>query len=167
MSTRITGFNLLQVIFVGFICIMQGHAATPSELSDKTYTLVFSGVDAKFRFYIDKAGIIFQYAYPCPSVGSFTRLNGSNRGQFSCYRGPQLGTVTDSYTATASLSGSTITYDRVSDLRSSTGAAMNTPENMRWVFSTDGVRCNASPLSYYSQSYPAISCEVSAGRRAR
>ena len=155
-------FNLVSVVVAVVINIAQGHAGTLLSLSNKTYTLTFQGVPGEFHFYIDTAGRVFQYARePCASVGSFAKLNASNRGQFSCPNGPGL----VSYTAMATLSGSTITYERSADVRSNTGAL--THSTWRWVFSTDGDRCDAIPVLFNNQSFAAISCKVRAGRPPR
>jgi hypothetical protein len=170
MYKRKVRINLFRVVFALVVGISDGRASTLSQLSNKTYTLTFSGMNEKFRFYIDTAGRVFQYANDpdhdsCPSVGTVTKLNASNRGQvqFSCYMNPGLGTLVVSYSVSARLSGSTITYEGSSDWRSSTGAPLN-PQTWRWVFSTDGARCDAVPVLFNNQSFPAISCEVSAGR---
>ena len=167
MRRQKVSFNLFQAIFAVAISVSQGHTTTISSLSNRTYTLTFRGFDTTFRFYIDTAGRVFQYAnHPesdsCPSVGTVTKLNASSRGQFSCYMNPSLGTVIFSYVAKATLSGSTITYEGSADVRSSTGALLS-PQTWRWVFSTDGARCDAMPVSYNNQSFPPISCEVRAG----
>jgi hypothetical protein len=157
-------FNLFQAIVAAVISISTGHAANVSSLSKKTYTISFNGVDAKSRFYVDAEGRIFQYARnPCPSGGSFTKLNASNRGQYSCPNFPGFGAVVLSWTAWARLSGAIITYELSFDVQSASGPSLP-HSTWQWAFSTDGARCDASPLLVNNQSFPAISCEVSAGR---
>jgi hypothetical protein len=155
--------SLLRAAVVLIISISQGHAAV-SSLSSKTYTLFFG--NTKVRFYIDATGRVFQYVSdasgPCGAVGSFTKLNASNRGQFSCHTSTKVGTIIVYYTASARVSGSTIAYDLVMNVRSTSGASLP-PLTFSWVFSTDGARCNAISYLLNNQSFPPVACQVSAG----
>jgi hypothetical protein len=165
MYGRKIRFNLFQAIFAVAIGIPQGLAATSSRLSHKTYVLTFGQVNGVFRFYIDSEGRVFQYANDvggCGAVGSFTKLNASNRGQVSCSPRPDLGTAIVSFAAKSGLSGSAITYDLGMNVRSTRGV-LPPHATYRWVFSTDGARCDAISYLVNNKSFPAISCEVSAG----
>jgi hypothetical protein len=168
--------TLLQAVFAIVMGVSDGRAAALSQLSNKTYTLVlnnytFKGKILHHRFYIDSTGRIFQYANdpeadPCPSAGSFTKLNASNRGQASCSNLPGFGAVVINYTAWATLSGPIITYEVGMD-RQSTLVPSLPHLTLHYVFSTDGAQCVAGPLLINNESFAPVSCEVRTGRPSR
>lgn len=158
--------HILTTLAFMIICVTHGGAATYSPLSNTTYTVTFhtDPGDTQFRFYIDAGGRIFAYSNDgstCGSTGSFTKLNASNRTQYSCYLGHEYGTMVVSSAAMARLSGSTITYEEHNVIRSTRTSPMLS--TWRMVFSTDSARCEAISYQVDKHSLPAVSCEVSAG----